>query len=102
MTHIFKETERKEILGLVNIIKLENDFYKVSVFLHDDALKNKITISCKPKEKNFFLKALGDCVMIEDPELSSIRPQDVDDIVNRLQIAKDSAIALKQKLAEYM
>ena len=86
---------------LARLVKL---YYTGSELRENKPLdKQELLISCKPKKDNFILKsANGEYVTIDDPELMSIRPQDVDDVIRRLRIAEQSALALKEKLSEYL
>lgn len=105
----FREVERKiRPRSVVDVFKLENDFYTVSIqFFKEDFGMEEQTgkrtrlVGCKPKGANLILKICGEDVVIDDPELSFIAPQNVDDLIERLKIARDSAVALQKALADY-
>ena len=108
MNHVFHEVKRKvNPNSFVDSVVLENNYYVVKLYYTGSELrenkpldKHELLISCKPKKDNFILKSAN--VTIDDPELMSIRPQDVDDVIRRLRIAEQSALALKEKLSEYL
>ena len=111
MNHVFHEVKRKvNPNSFVDSVVLENNYYVVKLYYTGSELrenkpldKHELLISCKPKKDNLILRsANGEFVTIDDPELMSIRPQDVDDVIRRLRIAEQSALALKEKLSEYL